>query len=269
MLQEYEKELVNRELAKSTREKYIKDVGDFLRWADGKEPSQELLLEYKDMLVEKFKPSTVNNKIIILNNYFTFRGKGDVKAKQVKVQKRNVLDDALSLSDFQRLVRMTEKKGMERERIMLLSLFWTGLRVSELKFLTVEALKNAKNDGITVRNKGKTRTVPIAPMLEKELKRYCKRHDIKSGPIVLSRRKQPISRYYVYKAMQYLAGQARVKKSKCHPHAIRHLFAVQYLESGGNVLNLADMLGHSDLSTTRIYTKLSTKQARETINFNY
>lgn len=261
---EYEKELYRRELSPNTITKYLKDTNDFLKYAADQEVTQELLIEYKKELLSKFKINTVNTKITIINNFLKFQGK-NISVKQERTQKSNVLDDVLSEKDFERLIRMADTKGNRRARVTMLSLYHTGVRVSELKYLTTEALQRGYMD---INNKGKHRRVPINKKLTKELRSYIKDEGIAEGYIIKNARGKSLSRSYIYKEMKYLGGQARVKLSKVYPHSIRHLFAKRYLKhNNNNALALADILGHSSVDTTRVYSTLSTKEQSETMDF--
>lgn len=263
-MQDYKDELIKRELAENTITKYVRDVAEFLEYAGDQKITQELLIEYKERLSDRFKISTVNNKITIINNYLSFKGK-DVKVKQEKIQRRTTLDNVLTETDFNRLIRIARNRGMERARITMLSLYYTGVRVSELKFLTVEALRRGYMD---IENKGKHRRVPISNKLSKELKNYIRDEKITEGAIIRNRNGDSLGRSYIFRELKYIAGQARVRKDKVYPHSFRHLFAKQWLaHNNNNVLALADLLGHSSLETTRIYTTLSTDEQRKTITF--
>lgn len=263
-IQEYKKELEKRELAKSTITKYTKDIRDFLEYLGDREVTQELFIAYKGDLLEKHKVSTVNTKITIINSYLAYKKK-NIKVKQEKTQRSTTLDNVLTETDFNRLVRMSRTRGNERARITMLSLYWTGLRVSELQYLTVDAVKKGYID---VNNKGKYRRVPINRQLSRELKKYIKVENITDGSIIRNAKGESLSRSYVFRELKYIGGQARVKKDKVYPHSFRHLFAKQWLKhNNNNVLALADLLGHSSLETTRIYSTLSTEEQRETINF--
>lgn len=262
-LVKYEQELHNRELSKNTIIKYLRDVKNFLIYAGDQELSQELLIRYKAELLAKFKISTVNNKITIINNFLMFM-KLDIKVKQEREQKNNILDSVLSEGEYRRLLKQSVDKNKPRTRIIMLSLYYTGLRVSELQFLTVEALKQGFME---VHNKDKRRRVPICIPLSVELKKYIKEQGITSGYIIINAKGESLSRGFIFKELKWIGGQARVKKSKVFPHSFRHLFAKQYLKLKGNtVLGLADVLGHSNLDTTRIYTTLSTDEQREAMN---
>lgn len=261
----YKKELENRELAKSTITKYLKDVSDFLEYVGDKEITQEKLISYKKELITEYKTSTVNTKITIINNYLKFKDK-DISVKQERVQKSNSLDNVLSKDEFKRIVSMARTKGNERIRITMLSLYHTGLRVSELQFLTVEALNKGYMD---VNNKGKHRRVGINKELTKELKKYIKDEGITNGTIIINKNGDPLSRSFIFREMKYIGGQARgIKKTKIYPHSLRHLFALNWLEhNNNNMSTLADILGHSSLDTTRIYATLSTKEQIKTMDF--
>lgn len=263
----YEKELQKQELASNTIKKYLRELNNLIKYLDANnlKLDKDSLIDYKDKLEDEYKPNTVNNKIIILNKYLTYKGLDSLKLKQVKQQVNHNTDNVMTDTDFNRILRQAEKKGTSRDKVMLLSLYYTGLRVSELEFLTVESVKKGY---ITVKNKGKIRKVPIAKKLDKELKAYVKEHGIEKGAIILNKNNEPLSRNYIFKRLKYLGGQARVKKSKVYPHSIRHLFAKQWLKANGdNYLQLADILGHSSLETTRIYSRMNTDEMRDTINF--
>lgn len=263
-LKEYEVELQNRELAKSTIRKYLSDISEFLKFAGDRELTKELLIEYKDFLQDRFKVSTVNSRITILNAYLKFL-EVDLKLKHEKQQRKTSLDNVMSETDFQRLMRVAESREKIQLKYIMLSLYYTGIRISELQYLTFESLKVGYME---VENKGKRRMVPIAKKLVKELRKYCKEQGTISGIIFRTATGKPIDRANIFKQLKWIAGQARVKKAKVYPHSFRHLFAKQWLKhNNNNVLELANILGHSSLETTRIYATLSVHEQRDTINF--
>lgn len=261
-IKDYKAELLNQELSKNTIDKYIRDAAAFESWLDDRELSKELTIEYKEQLKNKFATATVNNKIITLNKYLKFIEQDDMTVKNIRVQAAE-LEEVMTQTDFDRIYRQAQQKGTDRDLIMLDALIETGLRVSELQFLTVDANKKGF---ITVNNKGKIRTVPITKTLKRKLDNYCKEHTITHGAIILNNRGNPLSRFSVFNRLKWLGGQARVKKTRVYPHSIRHLFAKNWLaKNGDNVLQLADILGHSSLETTRIYTKLDINETRATM----
>lgn len=263
-LKEYKKYLHDRELAESTIKSYTRTNRDFLKYAANNEITQDLLLKYKEVLLNKYKKTTTNTKLIMLNDFMKFLDK-DISVKQERIQRVTTLDDVLSKTDYDRLVRMSKTRKKPRTEALIYILYYTGIRVSEVKFLTVEAL----NDGyIDVKNKGKHRRVPIANQLSKKLNRFIKEQGLTEGPIIKSSRGGPLCRSQIFRDLKWIGGQARVNKDKVYPHSFRHLFALQWLKHNkGNPLPLADILGHSSLETTRIYSRLSTEDQRNTINF--
>lgn len=261
-LDDYKTELENRELSSNTIAKYLGDVKAFLEFTDEAELNQEIFIQYKEYLKSKYKTNSVNSKVTVINNFLAFKGI-EAKVKQERVQKHTTLDNVLSEKDYVRLIRMAETRGKDRARMTMIALRYTGLRVSELEYLTVEAIKKGYID---INNKGKHRRVAICTYLSKELKKYIKAQGITSGAIIINSKGEPLSRGYVFKELKWIAGQARVKKDKVYPHSFRHLFAKWWLsKNGNNTLALADILGHSSLDTTRIYTTLSTAEQRETM----
>lgn len=263
-LEDYEDALHKEELAPATISKYISDAAAFISWADGRDICKGLTIEYKDYITGKWATSTANNKIITLNKYLKFLGLEDCTVKNIQIQPAG-LDNVLSDNDYARMLRQAEGKGTHRDYLMLEALYRTGIRVSELEFFTVEALKAGY---MNVDNKGKLRKVPISKTLEKQARAYLKEAGITSGPIIVNRNGEPLGRSYIFKRIKYLAGQARIKKAKAYPHSIRHLFAKNYLARNGQnaAIQLADILGHSSLETTKIYVRLSVEEARATMD---
>lgn len=278
-IEKYKNKLEHEELSENTITKYIKDAEKFENWlvdnvfTGNKEMLEDWQLhdhvnknitkEYKEYLKSNYKLSTTNNKIITLNKYLKALNRDDLTLKVYKIQTKTLSDDVLSQNDYDRIYRQAKQKGTDRDTIMLDVLLKTGLRVSELQFFTVEALKRGY---IVVENKGKIRRVPVSNSLKKVATSYVKHHKIKTGAIILNQKNEPLSRYTVFTRIKWLSGQARVKKDKAYPHSIRHLFAKNWLKrNGNNILQLADLLGHESLETTRIYTKLDISETRDTM----
>jgi len=263
-LTEYKNHLIDDELSNATINKYMADVKQLIKYADDREINKDLTIEYKDYLKNDLnqKSSTINSKIISINKYLKFIGNEEATLKNVRVQARE-LDNVLTQNDYDRILRQAKDKGTGRDIIMLETLLRTGLRVSELQFFTVEALKQGY---ILVHNKGKERRVPISKTLDKQARQYLMDNPAGPGSIITNQRGEPLSRNYIFKRIKWLAGQARIKKAKAYPHSIRHLFAKNWLDRNGDrVTQLADILGHDSLNTTRIYTKQTIDEARNTM----
>lgn len=234
------------EKAESTISKYKTDLlkfSDFLE--DDKEITKDDVIRYKQFLNDMYLPVSINSFIVVLNKYFKHMKRDDLTVKQYKLQRNRSLEDVLSPTDYNRLLRIAKKSGDMESYYIMKVLGTTGIRIDELQFFTVESIK--KNI-IEVRNKGKIRNVYLRQDLARELRRYCRERKINSGPVF------KIHRSTVWRRLKKHAGKAKVKTSKVHPHSFRHMFSKLYLEQTGNdYMGLADILGHNSLDTTRIY----------------
>lgn len=260
----YIEDLKKQELADNTIKKYTRDIEQLYSYLEenGLKLEKEALIKYKAVLEAQYKTSTVNSKIISINKYLRHFDLETLVLKEIKEQtKTNV--ETMTQTDYNRLLRIANNKGLDRDALMLQLFFLTGIRVSELQFFTVEAVKSGYME---INNKGKIRLVPIVKTLEKDAKAYIKANNIKDGAIICNSNGQAISRFTVYNRLKYIAGQARVKKDRVYPHSLRHLFAKNWLKkNGNNILQLADILGHESLETTRVYTKLNIDETRQTM----
>lgn len=277
MLQSFLIDCRENELSERTINKYKKDISDFLAFGNIKSKediNKAVLLDYKEKLKElhtkkdEIKVSSINNKIIIINKFLVYIfGSKEYNLKQMKEQVNYNNKNLLTKEEYQRLLYWARNSNNDRLYFLMRTLAETGIRISELKYLQVESLTT----GIRISNKGKIRTVPIPKKLKKALLMYCGDYRIESGIIFRTKSGKPLDSAYIYKQMQELAGKARggLKKSKVHPHNFRHLFAFEYLKNGGNVLNLADILGHSSIETTRLYTRADTNSNNDILEKMY
>lgn len=274
----YNDSLVSEELSSGTIKSYISEAKrleshfnanslklDQKNMTDeDKKKTKVAIINYVSEIKDEYKNTTVTNKIIKINKYLKFIGLESMTVKNIKVQNKTI-KESMTKTDFERVMRQAKEKGTSRDVLMLDVFYYTGIRVSELKYFTVESLKNGYMD---VYNKGKYRQVPLVKNLIQEARSYIKKQDIHGGSILISREGNPLHRSTVFKRIKFLGGQARIKKTKAYPHSIRHLFAKNWLaHNNNNVLQLADLLGHESLDTTRRYTTLSIDEARKTINF--
>jgi site-specific recombinase XerD len=266
-LNEFLNDMKLNELSQRTIDKYETDIKAFLEWANIKaieEVKKELLIKYKEHLNQSLKVSSLNNKITIINKFISYLGLGsDFKLKQMKVQRKTSLEDVLSVSDYERMLRMAQKLNKIKMYYLMKTLAGTGIRIDELQHITVEA---AKKGVARVNNKGKIRDIIITKKLSKELKEYCAQEGITEGIIFISKFGNVIDKAYIHRELKYIAGQARIKKDKAHAHSFRHLFAKEFISKNNNIVLLADILGHSSLETTRIYTKKSVSEQRDILD---
>lgn len=271
-IEDYKKQLAGEELAPATIEKYVNDALSLNEFMAGKEYSKDNLIAYKNHLQgeevndgQGYEISSINNKIISTNKYLKWQGLEELTLKQIKEQSRT-LDESMTLNDYERLKRVATRQGMTENVLILDIFYYTGIRVSELEYFTLEACKQGY---MIVNNKGKIRKVPVIKKLAKAGKEFAKANGITKGSIIINpSTKKPLSRATIFNRLKTMAGQARVKKSRISPHAVRHLFAKQWLEANNNnVLALADILGHESLETTRIYTRMNIDELKDTITF--
>lgn len=269
-LDEWLLELKYEEKADNTLKQYKTSVMKFIEWlpADGKPITKDTTLEYKKYLRTLTEsPKSMNIWIVSINKYLKWLGSNDLTIKKVKMQQQSSNEESLTLADFKRLLRISKRIGYEQLYYIFKVLAMTGCRIGELEYFTVENIEKTPRKNIKVFNKGKDREIIVRQDLSRELKHYYKSKGIKEGYIFLStdpkcKDKMP-NKSTIHRQMKKVAGMARIRVEKVHPHNFRHLFAQVFLnEYPENVLDLADLLGHNDLKTTRIYTKTSGEQKR-------
>ena len=249
----FEQYLIRREREKATVKQYVRAVQRLGAWLCGREADKELLMQYKDELKAKYAPSSVNSAIAAINGFAVYMERYDLKLNFVKKQKNIFADPERELSrkEYDALIAAAERTHQTRLMYMLQTIFATGIRVSELKYITVESLETGIAE---ISCKGKNRRVFLSNKLRHKLTKYAKKNGIASGCIFITRNGNPVDRSNIAKGMKRLAEIARVMKKKVFPHNLRHLFARIYYSAHKDIARLADILGHSSINTTRIYT---------------
>lgn len=245
--------LQNEEKSTNTIEKYIRDVKAFADYTNSKDLTKETVIAYKTKLVyDNYAARSINSMIASLNSLFVFVGWDDLKVKSIKLQRQIYCpeDKELTKAEYLRLINTAKQKGNERLNLLIQTICGTGIRVSELQYITVEAVKCGE---AVVSLKGKTRSVFIVRELKKKLLRYAAEQGIKSGAIFITRSSKPMSRTNIWREMKNLCEQANVNPDKVFPHNLRHLFARTFYGIEKDIAKLADILGHSSINTTRIY----------------
>lgn len=252
MIEEFESYLRSDEKSENTIEKYLRDVRAFCVFAGTKEIHKAVVMEFKTSLVEKYEVASANSMIAAVNAFLRFMGWVDCCIKQFKVQKKAFCseDKELTKAEYIRLVNTAKEEGNERLNLLLQTICGTGIRVSELQFITVEAVR--KGEAI-VSCKNKTRTVFIVRELQKKLLNYIRDKGITTGCIFITKFGKPMSRCNIWREMKALCEQAGVSPDKVFPHNLRHLFARTFYGIDKDIAKLADILGHSNINTTRIY----------------
>lgn len=251
-LEKYLIYLAQEERSTATRSQYRRDILKFLEFLEGKQLNKETALLYKQHLEETYRQTSVNAKLAALNSFFVFLEKKELCLKLLKIQ-TNVYcpeEKELSKEEYQRLVKTARAKKNEKLALMLQTICSTGIRVSELKYVTVEAVQKGE---AVIHLKGKTRTILIPGKLKKALKRYIRSRKLRSGAVFITRTGNPMNRSNIWKMMKNLCKDAEVEEKKVFPHNLRHLFARTFYDLDKDIARLADILGHSNINTTRIY----------------
>ena len=245
--------LQEEERSEATAEKYLCEVRQFFAWLSGAEVTKTAVAEWKEHLLHNgYEPSTVNGKLTALDRFLDFLGWGDCRVKHLKLQRRLFRDDSreLTKAEYERLIDTAEELGKERLSLLMEAICATGIRVSEVKYLTVETARAGKAE---IYLKGKVRAILISAKLCRKLLKYARKHKIASGEIFLTRGGKSLSRKQIWAEMKVLCKKAGVAPSKVFPHNLRHLFARTFYRVCRDVAKLADVLGHSSIETTRIY----------------
>ena len=248
----FEKHLKDDEKSANTVAKYLHDLYCFLDFTQGQAIDKTMMLDYKALLGERYAPSSANSMIAAVNAFLRFMGWMDCCIKQFKVQKKAFCSEEkeLTKAEYIRLVNTAKAEGNERLNLILQTICGTGIRVSELQFITVEAVRKGE---AVVSCKNKTRTVFIVRELQKKLLNYIKTKGITTGCIFITKSGKPMSRCNIWREMKALCEQAGVSPDKVFPHNLRHLFARTFYGIEKDIAKLADILGHSNINTTRIY----------------
>lgn len=256
-LNAFRQHLLREERSANTMAKYMRDVSAFFAWlAPGKQVSKEIVIAYKGHLAARYKGSSANSMLAAVNALLAFLGWGEFQVRQLRVQRQNFrrAERELTKAEYERLLKAAQSRKNRRLYLLMQTICGTGLRVSEHRFVTVEAVKKG---AARVRSKGKERLVFLPPALAKQLLAYCKHQGIQSGPVFVTGGGKPLDRSNIWAAMKKLCAAARVDGRKVFPHNLRHLFALTYYRAQHDLLRLADLLGHSSIETTRIYTATS------------
>lgn len=264
LINSYEEHLQFEEKSTATAQKYLHDISAFMIWIGEQEVTKAVVLSYKTHVIENYAVASVNSIISSLNSFFSFVGWNDLKVKSIKVQKQIFAskEKELTKEEYARLLSAADKCCNQRLYLLMQCICSTGIRVSELKYITVESLTWGRAE---INNKGKIRMILLPTKLCKALKLYAKRQKIKSGSVFISKNGNPLDRSNIWSSMKKLCELAGVAASKVFPHNLRHLFARTYYSIQKDIVRLSDILGHSNINTTRIYTQENGETHRQQI----
>ena len=251
-LSDFARQLQEDERSPATIESYLRHIRAFAAWAGGQAVTKDLATQWKEHLISQYRPGTVNTMLVSLNRFFAFLGWYDCQVKTLRIQRRLFREDSkeLTRAEYERLVSAAQASGRERLVLLLETICSTGIRVSEVKYITVEALKLGKAE---ISLKGKIRTILLPNKLCRKLLKYAKKQKTVSGEVFLTRNGKGMSRKQIWAEMKSICAKAKAAATKVFPHNLRHLFAHVFYKACRDVAKLADVLGHSSMETTRIY----------------
>lgn len=252
------------ERSAGTIEKYLRDVRKFFCWLADKSLEKAQVSAWRaQLLSDGYAPETVNSMIVALNRFLNFIGRSDCRVHTLRIQRKlfRRQERELTRAEYERMVQTAERKGQQRLALLLEAIAATGIRVSEVKYLTVEAARAGRAE---IALKGKIRVILLPNKLCRKLLKYAKKQKTVSGEIFLTRNGKSLSRRQIWSEMKHLCKFAGVEASKVFPHNLRHLFATVFYQACKDIAKLADVLGHSSIETTRIYLVTSgTEHARQ------
>ena len=264
IIESYRDYLISEEKSEATMDKYLRDVREFAEWLGDREFDKTAVLTYKTELTERYAPASVNTILSSLNSFFAFNEWYELKVKTLKIQRQIFVSDEkeLTKAEYERLLKAAKSKKNERLYLLMQTICATGIRVSELRHITVETVFRGRAE---INCKGKRRTVFIPSQLCQILKQYVREQKIKSGAVFVSKNGNPLNRSNIWTDMKKLCKSAGVSEKKVFPHNLRHLFARTYYSIQKDIVRLADILGHTNVNTTRIYTMESGEVHRKQI----
>ena len=253
LIEKFKQYLIEEEKSTATLEKYVRDITAFFAWLAGSELDKITVLRYKEHLTTNYAPASVNSVLSSLNSFFEYNDWHGLKVKMLKIQKQIFAERSkeLTKAEYERLLVAAKQKKNERLYYLMQTICSSGIRVSELSAITIEAVRNHKAN---INCKGKMRVVILPKDLCKMLTEYARGEKITSGPIFITKTGKPLDRSTIWKMMKALCESAGVDREKVFPHNLRHLFARTYYSIQKDIVRLADILGHSSVNTTRIYT---------------
>lgn len=256
--------LSETELSEGTKEIYLRQAKVFTDFLEKRPITKKEVIAYKKHLIAKgYAHTTTNLYIVAVNNYLKYAGHKKLSIRTERLQKRHYSENIIDKEEYERLLEYAKESGRGKYYYLMRTLALTGIRISELSGCTVESLARGK---FVTSNKGKVREIFLPDKLVCELNEYCAMQSIESGVIFRGNTDRAIERTSVYRMLVHLADMAGIPKEKAHPHSFRHLFAVTYMEQYSNLFELADILGHSSLETTRIYTATTDEMKRKKLD---
>ena len=265
LIKDYQKALNDQEKGRLTQEKYVRDLQNFRRFLGDSELIKAQVIRFKEKLLSQYAVNSVNSMLSAVNHFFEYAGWHHLKVKQVKQQHQVYCreEKELTKEEYYRLIQAAQENSNQRLGLLMQAICSTGIRISELHYITVEAVKDR---AAMVGCKGKIRKVFLPKKLTVILLQYAKKNHILRGPVFVTKQGKPLNRSNIWREMKKICRKAGVEQSKVFPHNLRHLFAKIYYSMEKDIAKLADLLGHSNINTTRIYIMTSGTEHRKQID---
>lgn len=270
-ISEFKEYLISEEKAHSTVRKYVREAERLMEWLEKKRGKKHKdtvekkdLMEYKAFILRSHAPTSVNAALASINSFFEFCGRNELKVKNVRIQRQVFAqhEKEITLEEYRRLLITAQSRGNDRLYYLMQTLCSTGMRVSELKYVTVDSIRKGYAE---IDCKSKHRIVFIPDNLCEMLRRYVREKGIEQGPVFITAGGVAMDRSNIWAGMKGLCREAGVEKEKVYPHNLRHLFARTFYGKQKDIVRLADILGHSSVNTTRVYTIESGDEHRRQI----
>lgn len=265
--QQFADYLREEERSQATIEKYQRDLEKLERYLQGDALDKEKLIAYKQHLQDcgQYKTASINSFLVVVNHFCQVMGWCDLRVKTLKQQRETFRAESrhLNQQEYKRLIQAAERNGNHRMALILQTIGSTGIRISELAYIDVMAVKS----GITnIQCKGKQRRILLPRKLQILLKAYIQKRKITRGPVFCSAAGNPLDRSNIWREMKGLCKSAGIDEQKVFPHNLRHLFAICFYQVEKDIVRLADILGHSSVETTRIYMKTTGEEHRRLLD---
>lgn len=263
-IEQFRMYLMENEKSDATVRKYVREIKELQQYLTGEPIAKGKVIEYRKILQEKHRATTVNGKLSAINSYLQYAGLPDCAVKLLKIQRNAFINEEKELTqeEYRKLLEAAASQKKDRLYHLILTICSTGIRVSDVRFITVTSLEKGKAQ---INMKGKNRMIILPKKLIQKLKKYVQERKIVSGSIFCTRSGKPMDRSNICHEMKKLSEQIGVRREKVHPHSLRHLFARQFYEVHKNIAHLADVLGHSSIETTRIYVAVSAREHERTM----
>lgn len=220
--------------------------------------TNENLAEWEAEKRKEYSPKTMNLRIVGLQRYFEFIGFSGYEFKKSKVQQKTFCDNAINEQQYNQLIEWAKVNSSQVYKIAKI-IGSTGVRVSELIRLKTADLDKGYVD---ITSKGnKTRRIYFPQTLIDGIKPLCN-----GEYLIMNRYGQPMTTRGVAQLLIAAGQKVGIPKEVMHPHSFRHFFAKQFLKHNNDITLLGDLLGHSNISTTAIYTRMTSEEQQNELN---